>query len=57
MQTKGPLPLRVFQWTLWLLMLGLIVYAFAPGIIERLAGNHDARIAAPPLRSPRRLPN
>lgn len=47
MQTKGPLPLRVFQWTLWLLMLGLIVYAFAPGIIDRLAGNHDARIAAP----------
>lgn len=46
MQTKGPLPLRVFQWALWLLMLGLVVYAFAPGIIDRLAGNHDARIAA-----------
>ena len=47
MQTKGPLPLRVFQWALWLLMLGLIVYAFAPGMIDRLAGNRDARIAAP----------
>lgn len=47
MQTKGPLPLRVFQWTLWLLMLGLIVYAFAPGIIDRLAGNHNARMTAP----------
>lgn len=44
MQAKGPLSLRIFQWTLWLLMLGVIVYAFAPGIIDRLTGNHDARM-------------
>lgn len=48
MQTKPPLVLRIFQWTLWLLMLALVAYAFLPGILFRLTGGHDAPVATPP---------